>query len=88
MFRAPGYTHFLLPHRPVYETNLCKPVMIEMDMYEPIMMEIDTYDLDTVIVHHATHSESQSAHSDAADANEILTVQKASCLRRLTTRLY
>ena len=44
---------------PAYETNLCDPVMIEMDTYEPIMMEIDTNDLDTVIVHHTTHSESQ-----------------------------
>ena len=61
--------------------------MIEMDTYEPITMEIDTDDLDAVIVHHTTHSESQSTHSDTADANEMLAIQKASCLRRPTAPL-
>jgi len=73
---------------PAYETNLCDPVMIEMDTYEPITMEIDTDDLDTVIVHHTTHSESQSTYSDAADANKMLAIQKVSCLRRPTAPLY
>ena len=72
---------------PAYETNLCDPVMIEMDTYKPITMEIDTDDLDAVIVHHTTHSESQSTHSDTADANKMLAIQKASCLRRPTAPL-